>query len=461
LILPHERPHRWVFFPLLLIIAAVAAAQTAKPITDLNPTVVLISIDGFRYDYLEKYSAPTLQHLAAGGVRADALTPCFPTYTFPNHYSIVTGLYPAHHGIVANEMYDPSFDATFVYKEPSAQEGRWWGGEPIWVTAHKQSQRSASEFWVGSAAPIAGVRPEYWEPFDAKVPPGQRVDKILGWLDLPAAERPTFLALYFEQVDHEGHLYGPGAPQLGNAIATVDAAIGKLLDGLRRRGIDDRVNIIVVSDHGMAQASPDRVIFVDDYIDLGRMRELSRNPLLTLWPPKGEAESVFRKLQRVPHLRVYRRDNVPARWHYSGNSRIAPILALADEGWTITTHEYFKSHDLPKGQHGYDNNLRSMQAIFIAHGPAFRAGTKLPPIPNIDVYDLMAYLLQLNPAHDDGTLEVFRTVLVEPRTKRAATSFEGARLQAAPHYTPPKLSSRAKREPSLRSEYESRDLGFD
>lgn len=407
----------------------MASAQAPpRPIADLKPTVILISIDGFRHDYLQTYSAPNLQRLAARGVRAEALIPCFPTYTFPNHYSMVTGLYPGHHGIVANEMYDPGFNATFVYNAPEAKKSRWWGGEPIWVTAHKQGQRSATEFWVGSEAPIAGLQPDYWEPFDAKVPPAERVDNILSWLDLPAERRPTFLALYFDQVDHEGHAHGPGSPELGEAIKTVDGAIGKLLNGLRQRGIEDRVNIMVVSDHGMAQASPDRVIFLDDYIGLHRMRELSRNPLLTLWPPNNEIDATFKKLQRVPHLRVYRRGDAPARWHYSGNARIAPIIALADEGWTITTHEHFKSHEFSRGQHGYDNNLRSMWAIFIAHGPAFKAGAKLPAFPNIDIYDLVAYLLDLKPARNDGTLQVFRAVLVSTPEERATDSHGLARI---------------------------------
>lgn len=413
-------PLRPLLLWLLLILGASVQAEAPRPITNLRPTIILISLDGFRYDYLDRYSAPNLHRLAASGVRAEALLPCFPTYTFPNHYTIVTGLYPAHHGIVANEMYDPGFDATFEIKEPSAKEGRWWGGEPIWVTADKQGQKTASMFWPGSAAPIEGLRPDHWEPFDAKVPPEERVDKILGWLGLPAVQRPTFLALYFEQVDHEGHDHGPDSPQVRDAVATVDAAIGRLLGGLRQRGIEDRVNIIVVSDHGMAATSTERVIFLDDYADLSRARVPTRGSLLTVWPAQGEVDTVLAQLRKTPHLRVYRRENVPARWHYSGNARIAPIIALADEGWTVTTHEYSKSHEFKKGQHGYDNNLRPMQAIFIAYGPTFKPGTKLPAVSNLDVYELMAYLLRLKPAHNDGTLEVFQPVLVG-KAKEAVT----------------------------------------
>jgi len=417
--LQRHPPLRPLLLWLLLILGASVQAEAPRPITDLRPTVILISIDGFRYDYLEKYSPPNLQHLATSGVRAEALLPCFPTYTFPNHYTIVTGLYPAHHGIVANEMYDPGFDATFVYKEPAAQEGRWWGGEPIWVTAQKQGQKTANLFWPGSAAPIQGMWPDHWEPFDAKMSPEERVDKILGWLGLPAVQRPTFLALYFDQVDQEGHDHGPDSAQVRDAVAAVDAAIGRLLGGLRQRGIEDRVNIIVVSDHGMAATSPKQVIFIDDYIDLRRARVITRSQLFTLWPAPGETDAVFAQLQNIPHARVYRRENVPSRWHYAGNARIAPIILLADEGWTITDREYAKSHEPKQGGHGYDNNLRSMQAIFIAHGPAFKPGTKLPAVSNLDVYELMAYLLRLKPARNDGKLEVFRPVLVGKPAKQA------------------------------------------
>jgi predicted AlkP superfamily pyrophosphatase or phosphodiesterase len=167
----------------------------------------------------------------------------------------------------------------------------------------------------------------------------------------------------------------------------------------------------VVSDHGMTATPPKQVIFIDDYIDLRRVRVVTRGQFFTLWPAKEETDAIFAQLQKVPHVRVYRRENVLGRWHYTGNARIAPIMVLADEGWTITDHEYAKSHALKLGGHGYDNNLRSMQAVFIAHGPGFKPGKKLPAFSNVDIYDLMAYLLHLKPAHNDGTLEVFRPVL--------------------------------------------------
>ena len=409
---------------MLILLAGIgAAAEAPRPISDLRPTVILISIDGFRYDYWNKGGVPNLQHLIATGVRAKALLPCFPTVTFPNHYSIATGLYPAHHGIINNEIFDPTLQATFSYKDRAATgDARWWGGEPIWVTAEKQGQKTAPFFWPGATAPIEGIRPTYWELFNSSVTPAERVGKILSWLDLPAARRPTLLALYFEQVDHAGHDYGPDSPEVRQAISQVDSAIGMLLEGLRRRGIENRVNILVVSDHGMAAVSPRRTIFLDDYVDLHRVRVVSTNPLM-LWPKQAaDADEIFAGVSKMPHLKIYRSADFPERWRLTENPRVPPIIGVADEGWNLTTHQRAKSHKLPLGQHAFDNSLPAMWGIFVAHGPAFRAGATLPAFPNVDVYDLIAYLLRLEPAENDGSLDVFRPVLIRRSLVTPATA---------------------------------------
>jgi predicted AlkP superfamily pyrophosphatase or phosphodiesterase len=410
---------RQVLLSCLLAALLASAAEAPRPIKHLKPTVILVSLDGFRYDYWDKAEAPNLKRLIAGGVRAEALLPSFPTYTFPNHYTMVTGLYPAHHGIVANEFYDPAREATFKPSDHSSiLDPEWWGGEPIWVTAHKQGQRSAPIFWVGSEASIHGIRPDYWQPFDKNKPADARVADVLAQLDLPPERRPTFLTLYLEDVDHAGHDYGPDSPEVRQAISAVDSAIGLLLEGLRRRGIENQPNIIVVSDHGMAAASPDHVIYLDDYVDLSRIRVVSWGPMLSVWPKSGSRDETLAALRNVRHLSAYARDNTPARWHYNRNSRIAPVIAVADEGWTITSHERQQTHKPLLGQHGYDNNLHSMRGIFVARGPAFRPGSSLPAFPNTDIYDLLAYLLHLRPAQNDGSLEVFRPVLVKNESRK-------------------------------------------
>ncbi len=159
-------------------------------VRDLKPTVILISLDGFRYDYLDKYSPPTLNQLAKDGVRAKWMIPSFPTKTFPNHYTVATGLYPEHHGIIENNIWD--FGVTFgLGKREEVQNSRWWLGEPIWVTAEKQGLRAGAFFFPGTEAEIAGKRPTFWKQYDGKIPNNDRVDQILTWLDLPRGRTPT------------------------------------------------------------------------------------------------------------------------------------------------------------------------------------------------------------------------------------------------------------------------------
>ncbi len=248
----------------LLLTANSFNLAQAKAIKDLKPTVILISVDGFRYDYFEKYKPENLNNLARKGVRARWMIPAYPSLTFPNHYTVATGLYPENHGIVGNTIYDPEFDAIFALsKREEVQNGRWWGGEPIWVTAEKQGQRAAAFFFPGTEAEIAGKRPTFWKEFDDKFPNPERVDQILKWLDLPAAERPTFYTLYFSDVDHAGHDFSPDSPEVGKAINNVDDALGRLIDGLKARRIFGKnVNLIIVSDHGMAVMNPTKAVII-------------------------------------------------------------------------------------------------------------------------------------------------------------------------------------------------------
>jgi predicted AlkP superfamily pyrophosphatase or phosphodiesterase len=295
------------------------------------------------------------------------------------------------------------------------QDARWWGGEPIWVTAQKAGQKTAPMYWPGTEAAIEGVLPTYWEAYDEKKKTTfeYRVGKLLSWLDLPAPERPTFLTLYFENVDDAGHDYGPDSPQLVAAIERVDQMIGVLLQGLAARGIENRVNIVVVSDHGMAACSRQRLIMLDDYVDPSTVIVVDTSPVWAAKAKDGSNAALVAKLKLVPHLTVYTPDTVPQRLHYSGNPRIAPVIAVADVGWKITSHDYVAKHPDKKygGDHGYDNAAPEMRAIFVAAGPAFKPHRSLPGFPNVDVYPLLAYLLNVVPARNDGDLRVFKPVL--------------------------------------------------
>ncbi len=399
----------------LLLAVVVWAALSRAP---ERPTVILISIDGFRWDYIERTETPNLDRLSASGVRAERLVPVFPTLTFPNHYSMVTGLFPVNHGIVANTMYDPVFNASFRLSDREAvEDGRWWEGEPIWVTAETQGQIAASFFWPGSEAEIKGHRPTYWKRFDETIPAPERVEQVLAWLDLEEDERPSFVTMYFEHVDDVNHDVDPeSSPEIGAAIRKVDAFLGLLLGGLDARGITETIDIIVVSDHGITARTPDRAILLDDYIDLRTAGIIDWHPVAALRPEASEIDNVFNALHGAhPNLQVYRKGDTPDRYRYNDHRRIAPIIAIADEGWSITSRSYFDRNRkrFGFGSHGYDHELRSMGALFVASGPSFKSGLTVPPFQNIHLYELMCSVLGLDPAPNDGTLDAVRIMLAD------------------------------------------------
>ncbi len=403
----------------LVLVGACAAAGATPAAVAHREAVLLVSIDGFRADYLDRPQARQLRRLANQGVRARWLTPVFPSKTFPNHYSIVTGLYPVHHGIVSNTMLDPASGRRFRIDDPlSVRDSSWWGGEPIWVTAVKQGLRSATFFWPGSEAAVEGIRPTWWKRYDSRVRNATRVRQVIDWLSAPAGQAPALVTLYFSDVDHAGHEFGPDAPQTDSAIARVDAAIGRLLAGLDQRGLAARVDLIVVSDHGMAPVSAERTVYLDDYLDLADVTIVESSPVAALIPRAGRAAEVYRRLEGAnPHLTVYRKDETPPRWHYRDNPRTAPILAVAEEGWLISTRARRGASRRPveRGTHGYDPEVPSMHALFVARGPAFRRGATVPPFTNVHLYQLMTHILGLRPAPNDGSLDSVRAVLRDAR----------------------------------------------
>jgi predicted AlkP superfamily pyrophosphatase or phosphodiesterase len=394
--------------PLGLALLALSGCLAGPAPAPIRPrAVVLVSLDGFRPDYLERPAAVRLRDLAAHGVRARWLRPVAPTLTFPNHYTIVTGLYPAHHGIVGNTMRDPAIGRPFSLGDSLAvRDPRWWGGEPIWVTAERQGRRTAAFFWPGSEAPIKGRHPSWYRRYDPAVPNGARVDQVLAWLRLPADSAPALVLLYLGDVDQAGHAQGPDAPQVDSAIARVDTAIGRLEDGLAASGLADSVDLLIVSDHGMAEVKPDHLIFLDDYLDPATIEVTEWAPTLPVRPRDGDVERVYRALAgRNPHLTVYHRADLPARFHYDSTPRLAPIVALADEGWLVTTHARARTAPPPRGMHGYDPELPSMRALFLARGPSFRPGLVVPAFENVHLYPLLAALLGVRPAPADGRLD--------------------------------------------------------
>ncbi|CAN5648722.1 ectonucleotide pyrophosphatase/phosphodiesterase [soil metagenome] len=393
----------------LLCGAALSSAQKVNA-----PIVVLVGLDGFRWDYLDKYHPPTLTKLAADGVRAERMIPSFPSLTFPNFYTLATGLRPEHHGIVNNSMFDPEAKETFTLSSLTAKDGKWWGGQPIWVTAEKQGLHAGCMFWPGAEAEIDGVRPSEWRPYSDAYPPMDRVKSVLEWLGRPTAERPRLVTIYFHEVDTAGHAYAPDSPETGQAVGVVDAALAELLAGVDRLGLLDRTNFVVVADHGMAEVSGERIIGLCTLLDLKTVQVEATGSVAGLRPQRQEdLNAIYDALAaKQEHFQVFRREEMPEEFHYRASPRIPPIILLADEGWTIARYP-LKSEDSfkLKGSHGFDPRLVSMGATFIAEGPSLRKGVVIPPFDNIHVYNLLCALLKIKPAPNDGDEQLVKECL--------------------------------------------------
>jgi predicted AlkP superfamily pyrophosphatase or phosphodiesterase len=363
-------------------------------------------------------SPSNINRLAATGVSAD-LIPSYPSKTFPNHYSIVTGLYPGHHGIVANTIKDPPTGRRLSMSNSRENgDAMWWGGEPIWVSVQRSGMLSAAMFWPGSEAPIEGHRPNFWAPFNSDLPGNMRVDQVLSWLDLPAGRRPSLLTLYFSDVDAAGHNNGPNSDAVRSAVRRADGYLGRLGRGLERRHLTDKVNIVVVSDHGMAETNTNRVIVLDDYISTDDVEVIDINPTLGLFPKPGREEAVYKSLVNAnPRLKIYRKAETPERWHYRDHPRIPPIVGVVDEGWQVLPRATLRERVArgqtgARGEHGYDpGESTSMRGIFIASGPSFKSGVVLPAFENIHIYDALAHVLGVTPARNDGDPAVAGSML--------------------------------------------------
>ena len=400
------------FLLLLLLLGAAGCTGLApRGQAPLQEPVILISIDGFRADYLDRGLTPTLASLAADGVRADAMKPSFPTLTFPNHYTLVTGLYPDHHGIVNNRMIDPATGKAFVYKDSETiADPAWWGGEPLWVSVEKEGRHAATMFWPGSDVAIDGVRPSHWMHFDGKLTPDQRVDQLLRWTNLKGDARPSFYTLYLEQVDHAGHDDGPDSPEVNAAMREIDAALARLVEGLKARGLFEHTNLVIVSDHGMTPTTPERQIFLDDLVDLDEAGVVTDGILAGMNPKDAKIARTI--LAPHDHMQCWRKSDVPPRLHYGTHPRVPALLCLADDGWIITTHDdAAKRQHFSLGEHGYDNDDPNMRALFVAHGPAFKSGLRVREFDNVDVYPLLAHLLAIKPALNDGRFDEVREML--------------------------------------------------
>ncbi len=403
--------------------AALFAQDTAQQINLLTkndpsqynqPYVILISADGFRADFTEKYEAKFLQSISKKGVRAKYMQPSYPSVTFPNHYTIVTGLYPSHHGLVDNTFIDVATGKQYsMGNKKMVSEGKWYGGTPLWVLAEQQKMIAASFFWVASEADIQGIKPTYHYIYNEKTPIGKRIQTVKDWLSLPEARRPHLITLYFPDVDHDAHTYGPEQPIVKNSVQFVDSSIHALQEALAPLNLP--INYIFVSDHGMTTVDVDNTIGLPEAVDKNYFNVPWGDALLHLYAKDtSKIESTYQALKQDNRFTTYKLDETPAYWHYKKAddqfNRLGDLILVPK-----SIHQVFNlgTRKPTPGKHGFDNKEVDMRASFMAWGPAFKKGLMIEGFENIHIYPLVAKILGLKVDEQkiDGKLKVLEPIL--------------------------------------------------
>jgi predicted AlkP superfamily pyrophosphatase or phosphodiesterase len=416
-----------------LIAQQAGSGGTNRPEQRDKPYVVLVSLDGFKAEYLDRLPLPNLRRVMRRGTRAKAMVPVFPSLTFPNHYSLVTGLHPGRHGIVANRFYDPARKTSYVYTDSKiVSDGAWYRGEPIWVTAEKQGMVSACFFWPGSEAPIQGIHATMWNPYNGKIPNEERVTTVLGWLQLPVERRPHVITLYFSEVDTATHEGPVEAPAVAQAVQSLDTSVGQLLDGIDALPIRDRVYLVITSDHGMVNTSGAQTVALESLLDATDLSDVITSfggPVGNIHIKGGveRARTLVEKMNaKLARGTAYVRADLPERYHYHADPRAGDIVVVMDESWSLIVPRpsprnaapgaaAARSEDDRRGAHGWDNAFPSMRAVFLIMGPGSREGALVDEVNNVDVYPLMTELLGLQPAPDlDGRAGVIGALVRHP-----------------------------------------------
>ena len=400
---------------IIFVILALLFVST-NLISQSKPYVILISFDAFRWDYGNRGITPNLDYINENGVHALSLRPDFPSKTFPNHYSIVTGMYPENQGLIANTFYDPYNKETYRISDSSqVTNGKWYLGEAFWQTAERYGIKTASYFWPGSEMNPVYRRPEYFVHYDHDLPFEQRVQGVINWMKLPYAKRPHFITLYFEATDDMGHKYGPDSKEVNGAIKKEDNMIGLLFKKLDEINLRDSTNIIIVSDHGMTNISNKRVVNVQDILNNYKIRYQENGPFMLIQPAKDKVDEVYKLLKKNEnHFRAYTKENIPDCYHYSKNAFLPDIILMADMEWSLVDNKsakWMKNLEVG-GNHGYDNFAMDMNGIFYAIGPAFKKGYEVGTINNIDIYPLLCKIFKIAPRSNiDGKLENIEYIL--------------------------------------------------
>lgn len=411
--------HRHSFRRPLATLLALMLLTTPFAVYAEKPLTLLVGVDGFRWDILDRYELPNLERLAREGVRVKHLQPVMPSKTFPNFYAIATGLYPENNGVLGNAGFDPVLEKTFRMSDQD--DSRWFEGEPVWITVEKQNKIAATMFWVGTAAAYEGVRPSYWRPFDGSVENDERVAQVMTWVDLPVADRPDFISVYFEALDSASHGFGVGSDEEAAAASEIDDLVGSLWQGLQQRGLLSQSHIVVVGDHGMTNLSAEKIIYLDDYVDLRAEFSQLYSPQLSgdrqgnavyaaLYGEPDNLDSFYESIKdRHEHLSVFRKGQYPDWFHLSHPVREPGLVIMPDNGWLVSKRgvPYYG----PRATHGFSPLETDMQATLLGYGPAFAEGKDVPMLHVVDIYSLLVRLMQLSPANNDGNASRVQALL--------------------------------------------------
>ena len=400
---------RLAILPILSLFLVLSACTDQKE----KSYVVLISIDGFRHDYAERYNAVNLLKIAQEGTSASSLIPCYPSKTFPNHYSIITGMYPENHGIVDNYFYDPKRNGYYMANQvETVKEGSWYGGTPLWSLANQQELKSATFFWIGSEAEINGHRPTYYKDYDPNLEEEETVNQITNWLKLPKEERPRFICAYFSLVDDAGHDYGVDSPELKEAVKKIDLNIGDLKTKLSE--LDLPINLVIVSDHGMTNTNYKEPIYFEDIINLSNIHHIYRDSHMMIYEPNDSLmNTMYDTLKSYENDRfiTYKKEDIPSEYHYQINDRIGDLLLVANPPYIFSP----KDEDNGKGTHGFDPIHEEMHGVFYAVGTDIKNNLKINSFKNIHIYPMIADILDLSyeTLDIDGKHEVLKPILID------------------------------------------------
>jgi len=393
-----------VLLSVLIIVIGYNSLSSQDNKLQKKPYVVILSMDGFRWDYPEKVNTPNLDFIQEIGVRAKSI-PCFPTKTFPNHYSIATGLYPENHGLIFNRFYAPDIKKQYaVGNRQSVRDSSFYFGEPIWVTAEKQGVKSASYFWVGSETTHDNILPTYNYHYDGSVPFEERLDGVIEWLELPEEKRPQLILWYIQEPDDVGHHTGPNGQKTKEMIVYLDGLVGLFHKRINELDIAKNINIVITSDHGMGEINKSKTVYLDQLIDMEWIVKMDgANPVYSLDVKEAYYDTLYSTLSGIDHVSIWKKSEVPGRLHFSKSERIKDFVVVADRGWSLLNSSERKPYS--GGVHGYDNRNQDMHAIFYAYGPAFKEGYHQTSIDNIDIYPLICKILNLDAPSVDGNIQ--------------------------------------------------------